>query len=1227
MAFHNLFKNKALLTLSFLLLSFSSAFHAQADPLSTPAEGIYGEQRLWHNITLAFEGPDTSEGASPNPFLRFRMDVTFTHSSGATITVPGYYAADGEAAESSSNSGNIWRVHFTPNLIGDWTYSVSFRAGTNAAIGTGGNPVTTNGIHEKTGAFTVADTNKTGRDFRAHGRLRYVNAHHLQHEGSGRWFFKFGADSPENFLAFVDIDNTPNNISGVRNTGSIHTWQPHVPDWNTGDPQWQGTRGRGAIGAINYLAEQGAHSISTLVYSIDGGDDGRTFPWTSPNTKRRFDTSKLDQWETLFQHANNSGLNITIKLAEEENWEDISGDELHLFYREMVARFGHHLGLTWVISEEFAGFSITDEEREEARFRGDLMADIDPWDNNLVLHTGPGQKNNLYPAITGRAAYSGASLQISNSGTSRNVFNDTLQWRNDSAAAGQPWVVACDEQGPANEGVLDQSNGERKNTIWGNFMAGGAGTEFYVNQASGGNLDASLNDYRRISTMWKWARHCVNEFIYDQNIPFWEMANANNLVNGSSNFCLAAPGDTYVVYLADGGTANLNLNGQSGTYTVRWFDPRNGGALQTSNITSINGGGSRALGDPPRATGSDWAVLIRLDDGSGPPPAAPPAPRTGNFIEQNGFLVMEAESVDLPAGWVTRTTVPPGDPQRIGGFTGEGFIEWTGAQFFGLQIPERRAEGVITYQFTINNPGRYTLRWRTKQRLAGQTFDAGNDSFVRFASGTTPTGQEDFSRFTKVFIQNMQNWDLKVCAEPRRDQNGNAVFITNAFRRDFTAGTHRIQIAARSPGHVIDRLILHRDGVPFNANLFATAPESPREEGNNGGGDNDGGGNETTEIIPTDDAFLQNGNLGTTPSELRIENSASRTRVGYLRFDLSSISDPITSAQLNLTGGTDSSGGAVTVRFFEGSSNNWNENNLSSNTPSREAEITSFTGTISQGTNVSADLSSLITAGGIFTIIIEVDPSNRDFSFFSSEAASPPTLTLTTSSTNAPPLSLTLNTPLEGQRVSNAGPYTITASATSATTAELSLNGDTLETQSGENYTFVLSNLSIGAQEAIITARSATGQSVSETVRFTTISSDYANWLEDNFSTGSINTLGANIDTQDPGGNGLPNIADYALALDPESTLGPDIQVSRIGDEIEVRHRQRAGSRAGVSIILETSLDLTTDWSEPSSLSLTTDTLSADLEEVIYQMPASRSERRRFFRLRIQSAAGNLGTP
>ena len=81
---------------------------ADARQAGGSAAVVSGELRQWHKVTLTFNGPQASEtDTSPNPFTDYRMTVVFTHESGAPrYEVPGYFAADGDAANTSATSGN-----------------------------------------------------------------------------------------------------------------------------------------------------------------------------------------------------------------------------------------------------------------------------------------------------------------------------------------------------------------------------------------------------------------------------------------------------------------------------------------------------------------------------------------------------------------------------------------------------------------------------------------------------------------------------------------------------------------------------------------------------------------------------------------------------------------------------------------------------------------------------------------------------------------------------------------------------------------------------------------------------------------------------------------------------------------------------------------------------------------------------------------------------------------
>lgn len=316
---------------------------------------LSGELKKWHNVTLICTGPQTSEADSLNPFTDYRLSVTFTNGA-TTYVVPGYYAADGNAAESSADSGDKWLAHFTPDAVGEWSYFVSFRTAPYIAV-SNDSGISVPPLDSASGSFFVQQSNKSGNDFRAKGMLRSVGAHHLQFAETEEYFLKGGTNSPENFLAYYEFDQT-SDLGGINDNtlvNGLHQYAPHVQHWQQGDPTWQSGKGKGIIGALNYLAAQNVNSVYFMPYTIDGGDGRDTWMWTSPTERERFDCSKLAQWEIVFSHMDSLGIQLHLVTQEQENDQSL-GDSLQqlnnirkLYYR--VQRGSNSLPLVWRLKD------------------------------------------------------------------------------------------------------------------------------------------------------------------------------------------------------------------------------------------------------------------------------------------------------------------------------------------------------------------------------------------------------------------------------------------------------------------------------------------------------------------------------------------------------------------------------------------------------------------------------------------------------------------------------------------------------------------------------------------------------------------------------------------------------------------------------------------------------------------------------------------------------------
>ena len=586
-----------------------------------PAQRVTGELKQWHDVVLTFDGPPASESGDPNPFLNYRLNVVFTKAT-RTVTVPGYFAANGNAAETSAAAGNQWRVHFVPDETGEWTYRVSFRTGNDIAVDpdpAAGRSLPPDGL---SGKITIAPTDKSGRDHRALGTLRYVGEHYAQYAGSNQYFIQVGTQSPENFLAYWEFDDTVDH-GGAENRlrDGLHRYEPHIRDWRDGDPTWKGGKGKGIIGAMNYLAGKGMNTIYSLTMNIDG--DGREiYPWTSYSERARYDVSKLAQWEIVFSHMDRLGLQLMLITQEEEN-EQILGKMTtlrKLYYRELIARFAHHHAILWDLSEEMDRwrYYTTADIQEICNY----FKQLDPYRHPIQYVQWKGElvpDDKGYGRLLGFPNFDGTAMQHDPEFT----HGATMKWVDASAKAGHKWLVGVIEINPTSTGVVPDSadywhDKVRKSSIWGNLMAGGSGTVFFFGYAYP-NSDLDMEDWRSRDHFWDLQRY-AHEF-FTLYLPFHRMRHADGLTTDPRDFVFASPGEIYAIYLPEGGISELDLTAATGEFEVKWYDPRFGGALQDGSVRTVRGGALRSLGQAPREPDKDWTILVRR-----------PPPVSGSFL-------------------------------------------------------------------------------------------------------------------------------------------------------------------------------------------------------------------------------------------------------------------------------------------------------------------------------------------------------------------------------------------------------------------------------------------------------------------------------------------------------------------------------------------------------------------------------------------------------------------
>lgn len=197
------------------------------------------------------------------------------------------------------------------------------------------------------------------------------------------------------------------------------------------------------------------------------------------------------------------------------------------------------------------------------------------------------------------------------------------------------------------------------------------------------------------------------------------------------------------------------------------------------------------------------------------------------FQETNGLVVIEAESAaTIPELWKQDTS--------IAGFTGTSVLRYDGEDLFN-----QPGRSLLTYKVVISTPGTYRFQWRTRIAV-GDSNTEHNDSWLRLPDASSFFAQQDNRRlypkgsgmspnpegsgsagWFKVYQNRLGDWSWNAHTNDR-----DPYFIFATFT---VPGTYTIEVAGRSNGHAVDRMVLYHSTVPASVALDVNQPESPND--------------------------------------------------------------------------------------------------------------------------------------------------------------------------------------------------------------------------------------------------------------------------------------------------------------------------------------------------------------------------------------------------------------
>ncbi|MGI8783307.1 MAG: DUF5060 domain-containing protein [Acidobacteriota bacterium] len=512
------------------------------------------------------EIPLTAAQSHKNPYTDVAVTATFSGPGGAVKTVKGFW-----------DGGQAFKVRFTPDQAGAWTYSIMASPADAGLIASG--------------EITAAAPNAGNHGFL---RVDAANPYSFVWDDGARHFM-FGQ-------TYYDV------MLNVAAGGG----------WKT---------------AVDNSAAYGMNKVRLQVYphkaygqiSPTAPVEATTYPEVTPyggtNSTPNRDQLNIPFWQKLDEYVKyleSKGVvadlilfNTYVKWGA-KHWGTQTQDER--FLRYVLARYGAFHNVIWCVSNEWAA---SGKSQKYIDTLGSIVRNEDPWIAErsflrpLSVHQNTGIDFQFFGSSWPTHAIiqygirnkeTAAADEFKNTGQTK--YHNGDEWGNAGIVynLGRNMPVVNDEFGYLGDASpINLTQTQHRWTIWGIATAGGyisvgdnRGAPTGTPEISGDWLGApEYDDIRRLV-----------DFFTTKGLHYWKMTSQNSLkTSGMRVYVLAETGRQYVIYAAVGGTFSVNI--ASGTYMARRYNPRTG---EDATLEELSGGGSRSFTMPDA---NDWVVYLK----------------------------------------------------------------------------------------------------------------------------------------------------------------------------------------------------------------------------------------------------------------------------------------------------------------------------------------------------------------------------------------------------------------------------------------------------------------------------------------------------------------------------------------------------------------------------------------------------------------------------------------
>ncbi len=522
----------------------------------------------------------TSEKEYENPYTDVDIDAVFTHESGETVHLYGFW-----------NGGSEWRVRFSPTKTGVWSYVITCSDVSNASLNV-------------SGSLTAVE-NTGSSDIDRHGFVKIsANGRYFVHD-DGTPFYWLG-DTNWQAPNYVSVTrcNYPGCVCGNQFKHEVDDrlakgFTVYQTYFDSGESDGGGQRSTTEEPGL-WLRQYDLPDVSTFNSKIDG----------------------------MFDYLAEKGMVIALGFGVHASTVTAMGREaLDRFSRYLTARYASY-PVVWITAQEITGPEHFDAWVSSAR----IVDAGDGYNHPHSAHQYPLRVENEFVEKLDRESWhSFYALQGGHGGiiTQKSLYEG--YWNNTRAGFAKPFV---ETEANYEDIICGTFNGYSASRIsaWKANMCGSYGFTYGVTGIWANNYSTAGNTgwfgsfsfepwYMGLDKPGSFEmKHMAAFFKYadfSRLVPRFNDESYSDLTDETKVVSSSTNADTYVAYFYNKDLSTGELRGldPEAHYSAKWYNPLTGCFVEISAQIDAKDGRYTI---PEKPTSGDWALLVtsRTDLGS-----------------------------------------------------------------------------------------------------------------------------------------------------------------------------------------------------------------------------------------------------------------------------------------------------------------------------------------------------------------------------------------------------------------------------------------------------------------------------------------------------------------------------------------------------------------------------------------------------------------------------------